>query len=218
MSDYPVLYSLQHCPFAMRARMAVLLAQYPVWLRAIVLKNKPAEMLAVSPTETVPLLVFEDDSIIDESLDIMLWLLKQNDPCNLLLSDNTELNQEMMALIELFDSEFKTCLEQYKSAKRYHDSSKEQHKASCERYVQLIEARLAEHDFIMGQSPSLVDYAILPFIRQFAKVDRKWYLQSPYPKLQAWLKHHLESALFSKTMTKYPLWTDEHESFLIGTA
>jgi len=68
----------------------------------------------------------------------------------------------------------------------------------------------------MGKNPSLADYAILPFIRQFARVDRKWYKQAPYPNLQRWLKQHLESKLFSKTMIKYPLWLDTHESIVFG--
>ena len=214
--QYPILYSLQHCPYAIRARMALLLAKQPVLLRAIVLKNKPTEMLQVSPTGTVPLLVFDDSSIIDESLDIMIWALEQNDPNNLLCRDNPDIFPEMLALINKYDNEFKTWLEKYKCAKRYHETSKIDYRQQCELFIIQLEQRLSNHAFIIGSNPSLVDYAVLPFIRQFARVDRKWYIESPYPNLQGWLQAHLQSPLFSKTMTKYPLWTDTHKAFLIG--
>ncbi len=213
---YPVLYSLQHCPYAMRARFGILLAKSPVQLRAIVLKNKPAEMLQSSPKGTVPVLVINPSTVIDESLDIMLWALSKSDPQNLLYKDRPETLPEMMSMINRFDTEFKVCLEKYKSAKRYHEDSKSYHREQCEVYILDLEKRLTEHLFIMGEHLSLVDYAILPFIRQFARVDRKWYLQTPYPNVKRWLKTHLESQVFSKAMTNFPLWLDSQESFLFG--
>ena len=72
----PILYSLRQCPYAMRARIGLLQAKQPVILRDIVMKNIPKEMLDASPKGEVPVLVFEDSSVIDESLDIMIWALK----------------------------------------------------------------------------------------------------------------------------------------------
>ncbi|WP_350623958.1 glutathione S-transferase N-terminal domain-containing protein, partial [Pseudoalteromonas sp. 24-MNA-CIBAN-0067] len=80
----PLLYSLQHCPYAMRARMGILMAEQHVLLRAIKTKNKPPHLLQISPKGTVPVLLLPNNQVIDESLDIMLWALKQNDPYNLL--------------------------------------------------------------------------------------------------------------------------------------
>ncbi len=213
---HPILYSLQHCPYAMRARMGILLAKQPVMLRAIVLKNKPPEMLEASPKGTVPVLVLDKNLVIDESLDIMLWALRQSDPDNLLYNDQPERFSTMLTLIKKYDNEFKDYLEKYKCAKRYHEKSKIDYRQQCESFIVDLEARLTAHDFLMGAKPSLVDYAILPFIRQFARVDRKWYVQAPYPELQRWLKAQLQSRLFSKAMTKFPLWLDNHEEFLFG--
>ncbi|WP_076408273.1 glutathione S-transferase [Shewanella sp. UCD-KL12] len=222
----PILYSLQHCPYAMRARLGLLLAQQAVMVRAIVMKTKPAEMLQLSPKGTVPVLVIADSSateafsstvsVIDESLDIMLWALKINDPMDLLLAKQPELLAEMLVMIEHNDKVFKPQLEQYKNAKRYHKASEIDDRQECEQFIVQLEARLNQHQFIFGESPSLVDYALLPFVRQFAKVDRQWYLQAPYPKLQAWLKNHLDSPLFSKAMTKFPLYLETHEGYLLG--
>lgn len=212
----PILYSLQHCPYAMRARLAILLAKQPVMLRAIVLKNKPDQMLQASNKGTVPVLVIDQSTAIDESLDIMLWALSKNDPDNLLYKEKSDALPQMLSLIDRFDNEFKECLDKYKCAKRYHESSITDVRRNCEVFVDELEKYLTEHKFVMGETLSLVDYAILPFMRQFARVERQWYLQSSYPNLQRWLKLHLQSRIFSKAMTKYPLWLDNGESFLIG--
>jgi glutathione S-transferase len=206
----------------MRARLGILLAKQAVMLRAIDLRHKPPEMLAASPKGTVPVLVIDNTdnpgqpTVIDESLDIMLWALNLSDPDNLLYSDEPDKLPSMLSLIGRFDNEFKKHLENYKSAKRYHEENKTDHRQLCEAFIIELDNRLSKHQYLMGDKPSLVDYAILPYIRQFARVERQWYIQTPYPHLQHWLKHHLTSQLFSKAMIKHPLWLDHQQSFLIG--
>ncbi len=223
----PILYSLQNCPYAMRARLAILLAQQTVMLRAIVMQNKPPEMLALSPKGSVPVLVLDVTSesmneamnvktVIDESLDIMLWALKQNDPENLLYSQDADALVEMLQIIKNNDEDFKPKLEKYKRAKRFHGDDEEECRLQCEPFIQELEHRLKQHEFLMGSTPSLLDYALLPFIRQFSKVNRQLYLHAPYTHLQRWLNHHLQSRLFTKAMTKYPLWLDNYEECIFG--
>ncbi|MGY5453061.1 glutathione S-transferase [Agarivorans sp. MS3-6] len=220
----PILYSLQNCPYAMRARLAILLAKQAVLLRPIVMKNKPDEMLAVSPKGTVPVLVLESTSesldtpsqVIDESLDIMLWALRRNDPENLLYAQQTDALPEMLNLIAYNDQYFKPDLENYKDAKRYHHQDLEACRLRCEPFIQQLDQRLSQQDFLMGQHPSLLDYALLPFVRQFSKVNRQLYLQGPYTHLQAWLNRHLQSRLFSKAMFKHPLWLDTQQAIVFG--
>lgn len=215
----PILYSLQNCPYAMRARLAILLARQTVMLRAIVMQNKPAEMLALSPKGTVPVLVLESENkkyVIDESLEIMLWALNINDSENLLYSQDADALAEMLQIIYENDEQFKPKLEQYKRARRFHGNNEEHCRLLCEPFIQRLEYRLAQHEFLMGSTPSLLDYALLPFIRQFSRVNRQLYLQGPYAHLQRWLTHHLQSRLFSKAMLKYPLWLDNHEECIFG--
>ncbi|MEE1675807.1 glutathione S-transferase [Agarivorans aestuarii] len=227
MTALPILYSLQNCPYAMRARLAILLAEQAVYLRPIVMKNKPAEMLAVSPKATVPVLVLGDKQqglkqhssnvqVIDESLDIMLWALKRNDPQDLLYASQPDALAEMLQVIEQNDRQFKPDLECYKDAKRYHHEDLEACRLKCEPFVQHLEQRLTQHAFLMGEQPSLLDYALLPFVRQFSKVNRQLYLNGPYTHLQAWLNQHLQSRLFSKAMFKHPLWLDTQQNVLFG--
>jgi len=203
----------------MRARFAIFLAKQPVMLRAIVMQNKPSEMLALSPKGTVPVLVIEMKNkkvIIDESLDIMLWALKLNDPENLLYSQNADALTQMLRIINDNDKNFKPKLEQYKRAKRFHGNDEEQCRLQCELFIQELENRLMQHEFLMGSTPSLLDYALLPFIRQFSRVNRQLFLRGPYVHLQSWLNHHLQSRLFSKVMFKYPLWLDHHEECIFS--
>ena len=226
ISNLPILYSLQHCPYAMRARLGILLAEQSVLIRAVVTKNKPAEMLAVSPKGTVPVLIIyhaecaENQllkaTIIDESIEIMLWALKLHDPQDLLQAADASNLEAMLELIWRNDKEFKPNLEVYKLAKRFHKESEIKDRQRCEIFVAELEQRLESGAYLMGDQASLADYALLPFVRQFARVDRKWYLQSPYPGLRDWLNRHLQMPLFTKAMAKYPLWLDSHETFLLG--
>jgi len=203
----PVLYSLRNCPYAIRARIAIFYAQQPVILRDIVLTNKPMDMLLASPKGTVPVLVLPNKKIIDESLRVMLWALKASDSNDFLQKNDTDSLKEMLKLIALFDTKFKLCLEAYKCAKRYHENTLIDCRQACEVYINDLEQRLSQHDYFMSSKPSLVDIALLPFIRQFARIERQWYLQSPYPKLRQWLNRYLQSPMFTQVMVKRPLWT-----------
>lgn len=204
----------------MRARIAIYKAKEQVLLRDVVLNNKPAEMLASSPKGTVPILVLAPHNpcapqiVIEESLEIMLWTLANNDPDNLLHTDKPDVLPAMFSLIARFDDEFKQCLEQYKCAKRYREDTLTQYRQTCEPYIADLEQRLQQHPFIMSTQESLADIALLPFIRQFARVERQWYLQSPYPKLRQWLNHYLQSIMFTKVMAKYPLWLENRENVI----
>ena len=204
----PVLYSLRNCPYAIRARLAIYKAKQQVILRDVILSNKPAQMHNASPKGSVPVLVISESLVIDESLEIMLWALQKNDPENLLHSQYANALTEMLALINRFDSEFKAYLEQYKCAKRYQEDNISQCRAACETYIKALELRLTQQDFLFSEKESLVDTALLPFIRQFARVERQWYLQAPYPHLRDWLNRYLQSPMFTKVMAKTPLWKE----------
>ena len=215
----PILYSLQNCPYAMRARLAILMSQQTVLIRAIVMKNKPADMLALSPKGTVPVLVLgtvPSTHVIDESLDIMLWALNLSDPDNLLYAEDAKALPEMLTIINEYDQQFKPNLERYKRAKRFHGDDEEECRLQCEPFIQTLEQRLSQQPFLMGSTPSLLDFALLPFVRQYSRVNRQHYLHGPYTHLQNWLKHHLQSRLFSKAMLKYPLWLETHEENILG--
>lgn len=208
-AQLPILYSLRNCPFAIRARMAIYYAQQPIVLRDVVLSDKPNAMLTASPKGTVPVLVLTspEASVIEESIEVMLWALSSTDPDDFLRQSQPEVLAKMMSMISTFDNEFKRLLEEYKCAKRYHETNISECRNRCETYIKDLEEKLSTHQFLMSDKPSLVDIALLPFIRQFSRVERQWYLQSPYPNLRRWLDHFLQSRMFSKVMTKHPIWS-----------
>ncbi|QHC95399.1 glutathione S-transferase [Pseudomonas sp. R84] len=191
------LYSFRRCPYAMRARMALRYSGVPVEIVEVSLKAKPAEMLAISPKGTVPVLD-AGGLVIDESLEIMRWALAQNDPQGWLLDGDSRIAE----LIEANDQGFKVQLNRYKYAERYPEQPMEVYRAEGAVYLQRLEALLNDRDYLLADHPSLADIALLPFVRQFAHVDREWFAQTPYVRLQAWLQRFLESELFTSIMKK----------------
>lgn len=202
----PILYSFRRCPYAMRARVALLYAGCRVELREVSLKSKPAEMLARSAKGTVPVLITSAGTVLEESLEIMHWALANNDPDNWLLSNVPAGYEQAIELIQENDQVFKKHLDRYKYAVRHPEHSLEHYRAQGEEFLARLEGRLTAQPYLLGQQLSLADIAIAPFIRQFSQVDCAWFEQSPYPQLRRWLDEFLQSALFTSAMRKYPLW------------
>lgn len=202
----PILYSFRRCPYAMRARLGLKYANISVELREIILKAKPVEMLLVSPKGTVPVLLLADGKVVDESLDILCWAVKQHDPQQWLGKDNA---CSALKLIEENDTQFKHWLDKYKYADRHPEQPAEFYRQQCELFIQTLETRLSSHAYLLGENISLADIAILPFIRQFSMVNQTWFDQSGYTKLQHWLQRWLHSALFISVMEKYAPWSAE---------
>ncbi|MGW8466391.1 glutathione S-transferase [Pseudomonas sp. CLCA07] len=195
------LYSFRRCPYAMRARMALSYSGVPVNIVEVSLKAKPAEMLALSSKGTVPVLS-ADGRVIDESLAIMQWALAQNDPQNWLLKDDPAGQARIADLIESNDQTFKVHLNRYKYAERYPEQPMEVYRAEGEVFLRQLDELLEGRDYLLAAYPSLADIALMPFVRQFAHVDREWFAQTPYVRLQGWLQRFLESDLFTGVMHK----------------
>ena len=198
MSALPILYSFRRCPFAMRARMALLVSGQTVELREILLRAKPQAMLDASPKGTVPVLVLPDGRVIDQSLDIMRWALVRHDPEGWLQGDDAE-------LIERFDGPFKHHLDRYKYPGR-HGSNPIEHRTAGLEHLESLERRLAASAFLCGSTRTLADIALFPFIRQFANADRTWFDAQPLPRLQDWLERLITSELFTGVMAKHAQW------------
>ncbi|MDX9663380.1 glutathione S-transferase [Pseudomonas sp. P5_152] len=197
------LYSFRRCPYAMRARMALRYSAVPLAIVEVSLKAKPPEMLALSSKGTVPVLS-TDGRVIDESLQIMAWALAQNDPEDWLLKDNPVAQSLTAALIEENDQVFKVSLNRYKYAERYPQHSREHYRSEGEVFLRKLDGLLQQQRYLVADHPSLADIALMPFIRQFAHVDRDGFAQLPYTQLQVWLEGLIESALFTAIMAKQP--------------
>ncbi|MGF6110619.1 glutathione S-transferase [Pseudomonas frederiksbergensis] len=195
------LYSFRRCPYAMRARMALRYSGVEVQIVEVSLKAKPAEMLALSSKGTVPVLEVEG-RVIDESLDIMRWALGQNDPEDWLLKEDPAGQPLIAELIEENDQVFKVHLNRYKYAERYPEQPMEHYRAEGEVFLRRLDELLKGRDYLLAGHISWADVALMPFVRQFAHVDREWFAQTPYVRLQAWLQRFLDSDLFTSIMKK----------------
>jgi len=199
-----ILYSYRRCPYAMRARMALWAANIQLDVREVSLRDKPAHLLQISPKGTVPVLQLPDGRVLEQSLDIMQWALMQNDPQDWLHADSEAVNH----LISINDGDFKQVLDRYKYPERYPEQLQLAYRQQGEQFLQVLETALQQHGFLLGDSASMADVAIFPFIRQFAAVDAEWFARSAYPQLRVWLEGWLESSLFAEIMQKFPTYTE----------
>ncbi len=206
MAD-PILYSFRRCPYAMRARLALAVSGVRYELREVRLSAKPEAMLAISPKGTVPVLRTTEGAVIDESLAIMRWALSFSDPDDWLAHDDP-------ALIVSNDGSFKHHLDRYKYPDR-HGSDAAEHRDLCLLFLQELDARLASTGQLAGIGMGIADAAIMPFVRQFAAVDREWFDTLTLPHLQAWLAAHLASYLFQRIMYQVVPWSPGKKEVIV---
>lgn len=204
LPEQPVLYSFRRCPYAMRARLAIAVCNIPVELREVLLRDKPAHMIALSPKATVPVLWLPDGDVIDESLDVMRWARAQGTEERL---RETAADTELIGLV---DTKFKHHLDRYKYASRYPGEDGLAHRDAAMAILAEIEARLgrrAPDDWLGGAQPGFADLAILPFVRQFRIADPKWFdACGDIRRVQKWLQRFLDWPGFLAVMEKYPQW------------
>ena len=211
----PLLFSYRRCPYAIRARLALGYAQVPVRLHEVSLRNKPPQMLAVSPKGTVPVLVLPSGQVLEQSLDIMRWALAQHDPDDWLFTQQDTANPQPSAAAEQAalwlarnDGPFKQALDGYKYPERTPGCTQLQHRAQAiEALIAPMEAQLGRTSFLLGHRMSYVDAALLPFVRQFAAVDRVWFdgeASVLFPQVAQWLAQGVASSLFESVMDKTP--------------
>lgn len=199
ITNLPILYSFRRCPYAMRTRLSLVSSKVKVELREVILREKPHDFLRVSPSATVPCLVLEN-RVIDESLDIMIWALNENDPENWL-----DMPCEGYDLIKESDGPFKYALDKIKYTSHHPDVDLNKSRAEACRFLSKLESMLNK-SYLFGEKNTLADYSILPFIRQFANIDIAWFNSQPWPKLQHWLKCFISSNRFEQIQSKYPQW------------
>lgn len=227
----PVLYSFRRCPYAMRARLALVASGQRCELREVVLRDKPAGLLAASPKGTVPVLVVAPGKVLEQSLDIMLWALRRSDPLRWLQPAHGTL-AESLAVVAACDGSFKAHLDRYKypvrfpavdSAATLHelgamdDRGATTHRDLGARFLAELEDRLTRTAQLFGDTASLADAAVMPFVRQFSMVEPDWFAAQPWPRLQLWLAHWRASTLFARVMHKYPAWRADAEGVSFPT-
>jgi glutathione S-transferase len=203
MTGDAILYSFRRCPYAIRARMALLVSEEPFTIREVSLKDKPSQLIAVSSKATVPVLITAEGRVIDESIDIMRWALNRNDPDHWLDGDDA-------TLIAQNDGPFKHHLDRYKYSDR-HASNPITHRAACLDLLAILERRLSQTTNLCGGSTTLTDIAIMPFVRQFANIDPDWFQTQNLKATRNWLNSHLDATLFKRAIVRPEIWHAGHK-------
>jgi len=210
---HPTLYSFRRCPFAIRARVALLLTRQPVHLREVALKAKPAPMLAASAKGTVPVLVLPDGGVIDESRAIIDWALAQTEEAPLHTGD-WDLQQR---LLDDNDGDFKLWLDRVKYNVRFDDVDLDDARAHTVAFLQRLQIQLDRHEFLLGDRPGVADVGIFPFVRQLAFTDRAWFDAVDVPAVHRWLHRWLASRVFADAMVKHRPWQDGDDVVEFGS-
>ncbi|MEI6828989.1 MAG: DUF952 domain-containing protein [Synechococcaceae cyanobacterium ELA445] len=207
----PILYSFRRCPYAIRARMAIEASGLLVELREVDLKAKPPELLAASPKGTVPVLVLNDGTVLEESLDVMVWALAQHDPHGWRRLGNDPQRvagqQRMAALIATNDGPLKHHIDRYKYGHRHPGTDPLQHRGGALAILREWNGLVETGGWLLGERPSMADLAVLPFVRQFRLTDPGWFdgLEDLAP-LQAWLGRFLASPELAAAMAPQAIW------------
>ena len=197
--EKPLLFSYRRCPYAMRARMALLSCGIDFDIFEISLKDKPKQMIEISPKGTVPVFVYKD-LVLDESIDIMNWATEQKNNTSIKINPNDL--AIIKTLIKINDGEFKNKLDLYKYTSNKEASLKIRYRKECEVYIRNINERLETHKYLLSNKFGYLDMAIFPFIRQFFNVDLKWFEEASYNNLKNWVERISISDLFIQVMKK----------------
>ena len=206
----PILWSFRRCPYAMRARLAIKASGQQVHLREILLRDKPEPFLAASAKGTVPVLVLSDGRVIDESRDVMFWALSQADPEGWLDCYHRD-KSGVMAHLDALDDSFKHHLDRYKYATRYEDVDEVVHRDAGVEFLAQWNEILGAQKALSGEALGLMDYATLPFVRQFRIADPDWFDAQDWPHLHGWLQAFLQSDRFAAIMPKFKPWNQTGE-------
>ena len=206
----PILWSFRRCPYAMRARLAIDASQQQVELREILLRDKPDAFVMASPKATVPVLQCDDGSVLEESLDIMFWALGRNDPDGW-LDTWYESPADVRQFLDRLDGSFKTDLDRYKYVNCYDVDAALKHRDAGIVFIAELDNILLRQPALSGAKPGLLDFASLPFLRQFRIADIEWFDAQKWPDLHLWLQAFLKSPRFDRVMRKYAPWREDEQ-------
>ena len=206
-----ILYTFRRCPYAMRARWALILSRKKVIWREVLLSNKPNALLEISSKGTVPVLQTIDGEVLEESVEIMRWALLKNDPSNILCIDNDEAQEEISYILTRNDSLFKYHLDRYKYSERFVKSKKEMHRNAARQILLEWNSKLSStnnsSNWLVTGKETLADLAVWPFVRQYRIADPVLFDQdNQLKKLRDWLKYYTEHQKFSILMRKSKEW------------
>lgn len=197
----------------MRARFALKYADILVALREVSLRNKPEALLTISPKGTVPVLQLPDGQIIDESIMIVQWALRQkgiDEPKRF----SAEQNQKIQNLIELNDKVMVQVIHRFKYRERYPENEFHDNEKKLHQHFKVLDSLLENKSFFTSDHMTSADIALFPFVRQVEQINPDSFRALGFTNLTRWLDYFTDHPLFEHVMAKYPEWTPGDENFV----
>jgi glutathione S-transferase len=148
-----------------------------------------------------------DGGVLEQSLDIMLWALRQHDPMGWLPASDAGM-ADALALIAHNDGPFKQQLDRYKYPNRSGLESGVADRDEAAIWLRTLDARLRKQPELAGEHFGMADAAVAPFVRQYAHTDPTWFAAQPWPALAFWLTQFEASDLFQAIMHKHAPWPE----------
>tara|TARA_B100000579_G_C22686422_1_gene782822 strand:+ start:335 stop:865 length:531 start_codon:yes stop_codon:yes gene_type:complete len=176
----------------MRARMSIVRSSFEYEHREVILRERPEHMMEISPKGTVPVMLLLDGTVIEESLEIMQYVL------------DWELTDNEKYWVKRNDDDFKFHLDRYKYPNRYEEADYLHHRNEALKYLVELDEKISNEEISLA-----LNDALFPFVRQFANHDREWFDSQTWLNLHSWLENNLESEEFKICMKKYPQWIQE---------
>ena len=203
-----ILYSFRRCPYAIRVRWALLICEIKVEIREVDLKNKPIEFMNKSITKTVPVLLKKNNEVIEESVDIIIWALSESEKENIKKFYNpNNKEKEILEIISENDHSFKYHLDRFKYSARFNAGEEDYHFSEANKFIEKWNNILTNNRWLIGDKPSIADWCIWPFVRQFkiaCESQKKInYFDDP---IKDWLGYFEKHQHFKKLMHKFDPW------------
>lgn len=203
-----ILYSFRRCPYAIRVRWALLICENRIEIREIDLKNKPIEFINKSKSKTVPILLKKNNEVIEESLDIVIWAISESKNKNIknFYMPNSK-KEEILETIFENDHSFKYHLDRFKYSTRFSAIDEDYHFLEANKFINKWNNTIKDNRFLIGDNPSIADWCIWPFVRQFKiaceSQKKTSYFDEP---IKQWLEYFEKHENFKKLMHKYEPW------------
>ncbi|MBL8631207.1 MAG: glutathione S-transferase family protein [Rhodospirillaceae bacterium] len=207
------LFSYEACPYAQRARMALIEKGIAFTLTEVDLYNKPDWFKALSPYGKVPLLRHNDNLVYESR--IINEYLEDAFPDRPLLPHDAVLRSKARIWIDYCDSYLMPALHKLIADRRDDDKQKENRKAVAEKFLFMENEglrKLSAGPYWLGADVSLVDLQFMPFLERFPCYEALWGAAIPAEctRLKAWIKamqtrdsHNKTAMPFEFHMTRY---------------
>tara|TARA_Y100001968_G_scaffold310574_1_gene331647 strand:+ start:1077 stop:1628 length:552 start_codon:yes stop_codon:yes gene_type:complete len=181
------------------------------------------ELIEISKKSTVPVLKTKSNKVIDESLEIMIWSIRNSNMHQLLGGNDNDKTKEIFSLIKTNDKIFKYHLDRFKYASKFNYRDLEAHRNAGIEILLSLNNRLKNSSkkgktlFLFGEKETLADWAIWPFIRQFRIADIEKFDQNKEIQfLKNWLDYFFSHRKYPIVMKKNEYWDKKSQPLLFG--